>query len=447
MAGTAQQSQVVTAAQLAGMSPAQQQAYFSSVPADQAAAQRAQLANFKRSANAQYLQQCIRKIAVCPPVAGGVTQPYGVSSSLLYNFPTAAGAFASELVITLNLTVTPATGTAATYALNAAAPWSLIQEIQILYNGMQARIRPYILRVFDQMRGYARMAPIGSQTGGGNLNSIAAIQTALNSGTPFTVGSGNVWNLVFRVPLNALHQMAGEGMLPIQGSGTKPQVNIITATALLGTDPLLNLAAATGGSGNAVTAVGTVKCEIAYYDGTNMGGPNPLSFFLDGLGTVQWIFETPLTPLSAGTMQRQRIAALLQHYYVISIVIDAQQSTAFSTVGNFVNLELDQDSVGQNRFFAYGQSNNVSIYDFFENIRRTLGQDLDNGVIPWVAAEVLNTEDADNRMGTQILNMTAGGWTDVHHAYQLTAVGGVGTITPRVETYLISLNPAGLVLQ
>lgn len=442
----AQQAQVMTAAQLSSMSPAQQQAYFAGLAPDQAQAAQADLVSYVRAQNAAYLSQAIRKIAVCPPVAGGVTQPYAVGQSLLFNFPTAAGAFAKELIITLNLTVTPATGTSATYALCAAAPWSVIQEVQILYNGMQGRLRPYLMKVFDQLRGYGRVAPIGSNTAGGNMQSIAAIQTALNSGTPIVTGSGNVWNLVFRIPLNALHELSAEGMLPVQGSGTKPQINIMCCGTALGPDPLLNVLAATGGSGNAVTITGSVKCEIGYFDGTNYGGPNPLNLNLNGLPTVQYIIETPLTPLSAGVMQRQRIAALLQHYYVISLLIDGQQSTSFSTVGNLINLELDQDSVGQNRFFGFGQSNNVSVMDYFENIRRTIGQDLDQGVIPWIAAEVFNQESADTRMGTQFLNMTAGGWTDVHHAYQVNAVGAVAGINPRVETFLISMNPAGLVL-
>jgi hypothetical protein len=453
MAGQA--PQVVTAAQLASMSPAQQQAYFNNLPPDQAAQQQAQLVAYKRGQNAAYLAQAVRKIAVAPPVSGGTTQAWAAGASLLYNFPTAAGAFAAELLITANLTVTPATGTSATYFTNPSAPWSVFQEVQVLYNGMQCRLRPYLIKVFDTMRGYAHMAPIGGNTPGGvaapaaagnQLFANATLSTALYSGVPAVVGSANTWNFVFRIPLNALHQLSAEGMLPMQGSGTKPQVNIICAGLTMADDPLLFPLSANGGSGNAVTITGTVKCEIVYYDGTNFGGPNPISLDITGLPTVQYIIETPLTPLAGGVMQRQRIAALLQHYYVVSILIDAQQKGAFATVGNIVNLELDQDSVGQNRFFAFGQSNNVSPNDFFENIRRTFGQDLDAGVIPWIAAEAYNTEDADTRMGTQVLNMTAGGWTDVHHAYQVTAVGAVATITPRVETFLVSLNPAGLVL-
>jgi hypothetical protein len=42
--------------------------------------------------------------------------------------------------------------------------------------------------------------------------------------------------------------------------------------------------------------------------------------------------------------------------------------------------------------------------------------------------------------------MTPGGWTDINHAYQVTAVNGVAGITARVMTYLVAANPAGLLI-
>lgn len=444
MPAATQDAPVVTAAQLAAMTPDQRSAYLGTLDAQQAAQVQAQLVDYKTKSNARYLAQCVEKIAFCPPVAGGITQPYAAGSSLLFNFPTASGAFAYDLIVTLALTVTPATGTSATYALNAAGIWALINEIQILFNGTQARIRPYIVKEYDILRGKSAASPFGSTILAGQ--SVASIQSYLNSGTALTVGSGNTWNLVFRIPLNALHMHSAIGMLPIMGSGTKAQVNVILPSGALGVDPLLQAVAPTGGSGNAVTVTGTVKVEVAYHDGTHLGNPTPMNLDPTGIPTCQYIFDTPLTPLSAGLIMRQRIASLLQHYYVFGIIIDGNQSNKFAAVTNIQALELDQDSVGQNKFFQYGTANNVSVYDFYERLRRTLQQDVDEGFIPWVAAEIFGQENPDNRLGGQVLNMTAGGWTDVHHGYQVGTVGGVGGIAPRVEMYLISLNPQGLVL-
>jgi hypothetical protein len=58
-----------------------------------------------------------------------------------------------------------------------------------------------------------------------------------------------------------------------------------------------------------------------------------------------------------------------------------------------------------------------------------------------------NTVDPSNREGVALLNMTANGWTDVHHGYQVAAVGAVSGVTPRVVTHVIAINPAGLGIQ
>jgi hypothetical protein len=428
-----------TTAQLAGLTPQQKQAYSDQLDAASVAAATDAA---KRQANAAYLANCVDHVATCPPAGGGITLPYTAGATLTYNMPTAAGGYAKELLFTLNLTVTPASGTSATYALTAGAPWSLINEIDLLLNGAQVRCRPYFLKEYASM--LYRGAPFPSQTIG-SANSIPAINTALGSTYPIVVGSGNTWNFVFRLPLNALHKLSAAGCIPIMGSSTKSQVVIQLNPNLLGPDPLLNVLYATGGSGNAVTATGTVKVECIYNDGTNMTSPTPMSLDISG-PTCQYIIDTPLNNLVGNIVQRNRITSLLQHYYVVSVIVDGNQSNLFAATTNVLQLEMDQDSVGQNRFYMYGQ-NNVSINDFWERIRRIWGQDFDQGVIPWVVAESYGQENPDNRMGNQALNMTAGGWTDVNLGYMLGSVNGLGTVVPRVETYLISLNPEGLLQQ
>lgn len=445
MAGSTQQQQVMTTGQLAAMTPAQQQTYLNSLDAQTAASQAAALQQYKAQSNASYLALCAEKIATCFPASGGITANYTPGQTLIFNFPTASGGFAKDLLITLNINLTPAVGTGATYAWNAANIYALFNEFQILFNGTQARLRPYLLKVLEM--GRARSNPQPGQVVAGN--SIAAVSTALNNGLPtLTGGTAVQLNLVFRMPLNALHSLSPVGMLPIQGAGTKAQIVLMCSSAVLGPDPMMNAIASVAGTGNAVTinAGSTVKVEAIYMDGTNYSSPTPLSLDLVGVPTAQYVMDTPLTPLAAGVIQRQRIATLLQHYLVIAVVIDGQQSASFSTVGNIAGLEFDQDSVGQNKFWQYGTANNVSLNDFWERIRHIFTQDFDQGVIPFIWAQAFGQENPDDRMGNQVLNMTAGGWTDVHHGYLLNAVGAVAGVTPRVEMYLVSLNPAGLVM-
>src|SRR6185437_14917230 len=92
----------------------------------------------KTQNNLKYLLASIKKEAVCPPAAGaGINQTYVAGQTLLYDVPTADGAFLEEIKVECNLTVNPATGTGATYALNAAAPWTLIDRINIKYGNQQ----------------------------------------------------------------------------------------------------------------------------------------------------------------------------------------------------------------------------------------------------------------------------------------------------------------------
>lgn len=442
----------LTTGQLAAMTPAQQQAYLSSMDAASAAQQQAALQAYKAQSNASYLALCAEKIATCFPASGGVTANYATGQTLIYNFPTASGGFAKDLLITVNLNITPATGTGAAYSYTAAGFYALFSEIQILFNGTQARVRPYLLKVMEM--GRFRGAPTPSSVNVGNA--VTAINTAIATFQPtLTPGSASQINAVFRVPLNALHALSPVGMLPIQGAGTKAQIVLMCATSLFGSDPMMNViygTAGTAGWGVTVNAGSTVKVECIYMDGTNYNSPQPLSLDLVGVPTAQYIIDTPLTPISAGIVQRQRIATLLQHYLVVAVVIDGVQSNSFSTVGNIQGLELDQDSVGQNKFWQYGSANNVSVNDFWEHLRHTWAQDFDQGVIPYIWAQAYGQENPDNRMGNQILNMTAGGWTDIHHGYILGAVNSGGAtfggtaIVGRVELYLVSLNPAGLVM-
>jgi hypothetical protein len=60
-----------------------------------------------------------------------------------------------------------------------------------------------------------------------------------------------------------------------------------------------------------------------------------------------------------------------------------------------------------------------------------------------VNAPTRNVVDADNRNGTQVLNMMAGGYPAATHAYQVTSTSNTN-FTPRVETFLISMNYNGL---
>lgn len=415
--------------------------YTKMTPQQNAAMQQQAAIQAVRAANTNFMRNSIKKVAYCPVSGGsGTTASYSPGVTLTFDLPVIGSGYAKGLLINYNLSVTPATGTGATYSVNAGAPYNIFNLIQLNYNGSQIRTHPYILKLLDIMRN-----PLfGAQNSVLAGNNDATITSNINGGTPMTVGSANTWLGKLYLPFNAIAEDSIPGILPVMGVGNKPQIQLTCASAFMGVDPLLNPTSALAGSGNAVTVTGTINVDMIFHDGMNMYSPLPLTLDLSVEPTLQYYWDTPLNPLNASLLQRQHINTLLEHYYVFSLVIDGNQSTKFSALTNIQQMELSPDNVGQQTFVAYNVSNNISVYDYYYMMRSALKQDLDEGVIIWVAAPLMGVNNASNHTGQQSLNMQSGGYPATTHAYQVGSVGGVSGITPRVETFLISLNPAGL---
>lgn len=413
---------------------------------DAAAAQAAVVA-----ANRAFMRGSIERIAYCPVTGGsGTSATYSSGSTLYFDLPVVGSGYAKALLITYNLNFT--LSNAGTYTVNAAAPWSIFSEIKLDYGNTQVRTHPYFLKIMDQIKGF--------QTGERNRvlsgNNDATIASNIVGTTPITAdgSTNNQWKGKMLIRLNGLGEDSVPGVLPIMGVGNKPQLKLTCAPNFIGNDPLLNPVSNT--STGAVTFATTnttdtnssvIKVDVVYLDGTNMAGPAPLSLNLQGEPTLQYIWDAPLTPFAASSLQRQRVITLLEHWVMASIVIDGNQSSTFAALSNLTGFQLSPDGTGQNVFKNWNVSNNVSIYDYFDrDMRRIHGQDLDPGVILWVDAPARGITSPDNRHGHQVLNMMPnGGFTAATHAYQ---VGSVTTttsgLTPRVETFLLSMNYDGL---
>lgn len=446
----------LTPAQIASLPPDEQAQQLKGLsPAQQALVQQ-EVQNQIISSNRKFMRQCCERAAYMPVTGGsGTNATYLNGATLFFDFPTVPG-FAKGILINYNLTVNPAAGSSATYAVNAAAPWSIFNELQILYNGPQVRTHPYFLKILDQLKGFARGQK--NQIIAGNNDSTIAGQIV--GTTPLVVGSNNTWQGKIFLPLNVLGEDTVPGVLPVSGVGNKPQLKLTCAPAFIGQDPLLNPISPVGGTGHAMTTLtGTISAEMVYLDGTNYDGPSPLALQWQGEPTIQYYWDTALTPFSQTVIQRQTISTKLKHWYVVSVVIDGALTTGAtqfcnlnnSGTSNLAGFELGPDQVGQQTFVNYNISNNVPIWDYYDRlIRRPFGQDLDPGVIAWIAAPGRGVIDSDNRNGTQALNMYPGGFPAATHSYQLNTysyqatIDGFPACTPRVETFLVSENSAGL---
>lgn len=403
--------------------------------------------------NRAFMRGSLERVAYCPVTGGsGTTASYVPGNVLFFDLPVVGSAFAKALLITYSLTVTPTSSGTASYLANAAAPWNIFSEMKLDYGNTQIRTHPYFLKVLDQIQGYQR-GQRNQVLGGVNDANLAA---QIVGTTPLVVGSANTWQGKMLLRLNALGEDSVPGVLPIMGVGNKPQLKLTCAPSFMGNDPLLNPVQGTNGTGTAAVAVtGSINVDVVYLDGANMASPQPLTLNLANEPTLQYIWDAPLTPFSSGSIQRQRFITLLEHWVVCSIIIDGNSSQQFmsSTGGNtnpYANLtgfELSPDGVGQNLFKNWNISNNVSIYDYYDReVRRPHGQDLDPGVILWVDAASRGITNPDNRNGHQVLNMMPnGGYTAATHAYQVSNVTtSTSGLTPRVETFLLSMNYDGL---
>ena len=431
--------------QIAALPPDQQAAVIGTLPKNQQQAAQtsvaASAAQMIIKANRAFMRKALERVAACDVASGsGITANYASGQTLTFKFPAVGSAFAKALLISYNISITPATGTGAAYAANAAAPWNIFSEVDVNYNGAQIKTHPYLCKILDILKGFQK----GQMNAVLSGNNDATVAAQIVGTTPLTVGSANTWQGKILLPLNVLGEDTVPGLLPMMGVGNQAEIKLTCAPSFLGYDPLLNPVATTGGTGAAITInSGTVNVDVIFLDGSNMDSNVGLSLALSGEPTMQYFWDTPLSPLPQNLLQRQHISTLLEHWYVISLVIDGVQSSKFATIGNLAQFELSPDSVGQDKFKSWNVANNVSVYDYYDRVRRRYGQDLDEGVIVWVDAPCAGIVDSDARNGQQVLNMRDGGFPATTHGYLVNSVSNTN-IAPRVETFLISMNYAGL---
>lgn len=438
----AQQALLLSPSDLADLSPADRASYVQQhplSPMEQAALKRA-LTRKRHASNASFMQLGTRKKASCPNANGpGTQQNYSAGATLIWNIPQANSGWVKGIWITANLTVACAAGTGGAYVANAGAPYTVFGEFDVNYNGPQWRMPFYFIKPLLQMFGNLAAQP-NTILGG---NSDAQVQAVANSGTATATGN-NTWAFKVWVPLNIAHEMLPYGMLPMYGTqGSLPQVKLVCQSTSMGNDPLTNPVATTAGTGVSVTITGTVQVDAEYLDSTNFAGPDPLLLDITGDPTIQVYWDSTYQPFPTNTLQRVFLQNKNRHFIILSVLIDAQLSTKFCAVNNFVALEFAQDNVGSNTFWKYALDTNVDIKDYFLDKRRIYGQDLDPGVIVWIDGPTHGLQDTNNRDSGTWLDMRKG-WPSPSVAAQVTTIGALAGVTPRLETVIVTFNDDGL---
>lgn len=426
--------------QVLQMTPAQRAAYLQTLVPAQRSSVIISLRTAQARLNRIYMINTIRQRAVAPQASGGaLTQTYSPGTVLTFGVPSAQNAFCEGVWIRAVLTVTLAAGTAAVYAKNAAAPLSVFDNIQVLYNGVQHNFRPYILSHLNRMSGRLRSAIPYTVLAG---QTVTTNDSYRNTGQPVTAGAGNSWTFEFFVPFNLMGPNDARGLLPTMSGETQLQVAVTCAPSanVMGNDPILNVLSVTSGSGHTIAVTGTVACYAQYRDGQSLDRNALLGLDISGLATTQLVRDTVLTGLTNATTYRQKVNIVGRMPWYLLTVIDGNQSNKFSANSNIAVIELNKDSAGQNSFIKYGTGTNMSPYEFWLDLYMKFGQDIDEGILPIMTGPISGVNDIDDYSGTQALVVGKGGWNDFVYGVQLTSVSGLAGITPRVETHAVLLN-------
>ena len=78
------------------------------------------------AANRAFMRGSLERTAYCPVTGGsGASATYSAGNVLFFDLPVVGSAFATALLITYNITVTPTSSGTASYTANAAAPWNI----------------------------------------------------------------------------------------------------------------------------------------------------------------------------------------------------------------------------------------------------------------------------------------------------------------------------------
>ena len=408
------------------------------------ASEQAQIAAAVQQLNLQYMRNTTRQYALVPYNGGADTASYSSSNTsvMSFNIPQSASGWAEAIVIDTSLAVdyTPA-ASSPTIALNAGAPWNIYQQMTISFGSttLQIDLKPYFQKMRNYMRRY--LGQLNGQTSG---NQVTSITNKLYSGITTNSGTNN-WKVRMIIPLNAVHPLSMEGMLPAMGNTGKAVVRLQPAQNFVGVDPVLSVINTNG----TVTATGTTEVKMIFRNGTSMSTTNQLAPVVigpAGIGTVQYVQLENKNNLVSTQYQMQAISTTLPVYQLVACVIDGNQSSSFSAIDNVVGFELALDQNGQNVIWKYDNSEFTTMDDYYQHIRDFYGQDMDEGTFIVNDAASQYVINPSNQDGSQYLNMTSNGYTAANVGFKLNSVGGVSGINPRYELWAVVVNPAGLVV-
>ncbi len=417
------------------------------------------------AANDRYMREAIVKSS--PALTNGAaTQPYSLGVPLTFDMPQPNNGFIRGIIVRTKLNITLNDPDAdATWALTAAGQDAIYDTIEVRYNNVQIKARPWYLRQLA-LAGALPLVPRNSKwaastdAGAAEDDILADYLTetnfpAVSSGVAVQFVS-DIW-----VPFNVGRRNEPRGLLPSMKGETGVQVILNTPSALLGPHPIFNAVTNTDVEQDGTLVLnagsGTTAAVIAVFsDGECYQMPAALPYNMSVLdGTIQMLQDNQLTNLSAGAsvVNRGKLNILGKHQYVILTCVDGQQgSSCVADNSNIVFISMDKDDVGANSFYRYGTGTNLDVQEFFRiqrGVHRNI--DLDPGVLFMVQAPLIGQSAEGALDGSQYWDNTTNGWPALHYGVSFTtlASGAYGSqsvaVKPMIEPFTCHINPQGLV--
>jgi hypothetical protein len=394
----------------------------------------AQQAAQKKLAEQRAMNTAFMRYSYEQPIPANAQNGNAYGQTLNFDVPIVAGAFLTRLrvVQTLNVNYTEA-ASSPTAAINACGQEGAHKEISVTFGNKQITVHPYFVsKVFNRARGRQNL-----NFGQVLANESSSVQARLYASPTLNAGS-NTWVTYYDLPMTLIHPLSVYGILPISGSGTRVQVQLVPVAQFVGPDPLENVVNTNG----TITVTGSVTVTAYYRDNVSMSMINNVQPDLTGLPTAQIIKPQEINPLTGGSMVYKRLSNPYPFVKLASVVIDGNSSATFCNADRITGYEIDKAENSSSAFVRYDDTTG-GMANYYADVRERYLQDFDDGVLVWDAPSQ-NTPDSTLQEGDAYLNLTQNGYPAARLGFQVFDVSTANNITPRVVTYGIILNSQGI---
>ena len=370
-------------------------------------------------------------------------------SSLKFQISGINGAWLRKIRVQTSGSLTyTAAATSPTCSVNAVGLDGIYSAVKLSYgSSYKPTLRPIVFSMLDQLRGYGRLRkqdpPIVSDDGSVITGAIYN-NTNLKPGSALAAGTNNFLHTM-DVPMQLLHPAHPSGMLPVDTTGTVFTIELVpNIQGLVGTDPLDNLV-----NTNGTVTLGTCTVTVTFYysDGRTITGTSYYQPDMTALPSAEFAEVTDQN-IYANQLVVQQLNLALPIARLLSIVIDGESSSQFAQVQTPSNTTTGVSQYAllkganvNDAFISY-DTNTGGVSNYYTDFRDRFGTDLPAGVFVHDGLTSLAVNPS-NRNGVEYWNTSDGVWAAARQGFKVAAVGSNGT--PRVVTYAIVQNPAGII--